>query len=335
MNMDDLLKYVCENISNNKITNFDYVINNIPYKIIIMPSNKEIGINIPSLLAIPLSENMNRKIIVESNNMESENLNDIVSQGKDTLLRLINLTSLSPVVIPLIPSYKDKPYFQQLSKECFGLKEDDSLYRIDEQVINIINQARNIIKSITGIDVDDKVFLNGYSASGVFAQRFSLLYPEIIDTVCIGGASGSIPLPINDLPYPLGIKDYEQITNKKFDMNSYSNIKFRYYVGEYETKAKSNSRFDEKGNNAPMHDMSYFDRSIPVETGEKQRQLFGQDMFERARNTIDKLKSIGIDIEHYIIKGRSHNNNEGIGVNEIADNYIHECYNECVNNKIL
>ena len=53
------------------------------------------------------------------------------------------------------------------------------------------------------------------------------------------------------------------------------------------------------------------------------------------KNTIDKLKSIGIDIEHYIIKERSHNNNEGIGVNEIADNYIYECYNECVKNKIL
>ena len=118
-------------------------------------------------------------------------------------------------------------------------------------------------------------------------------------------------------------------------MESYSNIKFRYYISEYETKIKSNTRFDEKGNNAPLHDMSYFDRSIPVEIGQKQRKLLGQEMFQRARNTIDKLKLMGIDVEHYIIKGRAHNNNEGIGVNEIADKYINECYNEFVKNETL
>ena len=170
MNMKELINYICENISNDKITNFDYAINNIPYKFIIMPSNKEIGINIPSLIAIPLVENMSRKLIVESNNMESDSLSDIVSQGKDTLFRLINLTSISPVVIPLIPSYKDKPYYQQLSKECFELEEDNSLYRIDEQIVNIINQAKSIIKNISNIDVEDKIFLNVYSSSGVFAQ---------------------------------------------------------------------------------------------------------------------------------------------------------------------
>ena len=32
--------------------------------------------------------------------------------------------------------------------------------------------------------VNDKIFLNGYSSSAVFAQRFSLIHPEIIETAC-------------------------------------------------------------------------------------------------------------------------------------------------------
>lgn len=63
--------------------------------------------------------------------------------------------------------------------------------------------------------------MNGYSASGVFAERFSLLHPDIIDTVCIGGASESIPVISDILDYPLGIKDFSKITGLSFDIDNY------------------------------------------------------------------------------------------------------------------
>ena len=72
--------------------------------------------------------------------------------------------------------------------------------------------------------------------------------------------------------------------------------------------------------------------AIDYDSFKKQRELLGKDMFQRARNTIDKLKSIGIDIEQYIIKGRSHNNQSGIGVNEIGDQIIKECFMDTINN---
>ena len=39
-----------------------------------------------------------------------------------------------------------------------------------------------------------------------------------------------------------------RILSKEFDYESYSKIQFRYYVGEFETQNKSNTRFDELGN---------------------------------------------------------------------------------------
>lgn len=170
----------------------------------------------------------------------------------------------SPIVVPLIPSYKDSPYFQQLSQECFSLSSNDRNYRIDEQVVRIIDKAKSILQTERGLIAEDRIFLNGYSSSGVFAQRFALLHPEIVETACIGGASGSIPIPTEKLAYPIGVADYEALTGKKFDLESYSKIKFRYYVGELETQNKTDSRVDDNGNPAPMHDMSYFDRSVPI-----------------------------------------------------------------------
>lgn len=333
MSNEELFKKIENELFNGKDSEIDYIINGIKYRIKFISYDYEKGINISSIVAVPLTENISKNMIFEANNMESEKNSDILSQGIDTLRRLSILTQEEPgiIVVPLIPSYKDAPYFQQLSKECFDLPKDDLLYRVDEQIVRMIAKTKNMVLNEFGINLDNKIFLNGYSSSGVFAQRFSLLHPEMIDTVCIGGASGSIPVPSDDLDYPLGVKDYEELMGKKFDFEQYKDIKFRYYVGEYETFKKSNCRYDDNGEFAPMHDMSYFNRSVPIDAGKKQRELFGKDMFERANRTVQVLKSLGLNIEHHIIKGRGHNNYKDIfGVNELGDRFITDSYREFI-----
>ena len=272
MNKDEFIRYVSSELEHGRDIDLEYQINGIPYKIKFLATDMNKGINIPSILAIPLSENTNGQLVVEANNLESGNLQEIIEQGTQTGIRLAQLTRdlPSPIVIPLIPSYRDYPYLQQLSQECFSISRDDRNYRIDEQVVRIIGRAKSILEKERGLVVKDRIFLNGYSSSGVFAQRFALLHPDIVETACIGGASGSIPIPTEKLAYPLGIADYESLTGKRFDLESYSKIKFRYYVGELETQNKSDSRFDDFGQPAPMHDMSYFDRSVPTEVGKYQ-----------------------------------------------------------------
>lgn len=335
MNNNELIRYVCAELKNDRNVDLEYQINGLSYKIKFLAADINKSINIPSIIAIPLSEKINNQLVLESNNLESNNLEDIIKQGVQTGIRLAGLTRdlPGPIVIPLIPSYNNYPYLQQLSKECFSISTDDKNYRIDEQVIKIINNAKSIIEKETGLTIQDKIFLNGYSSSGVFAQRFSLLHPEIVDTACIGGASGSIPIPTEKLAYPIGIANYESLTGKKFDLESYSKIKFRYYVGELETQNKSDSRVDGFGEPVPIHDMSYFDRSVPIDVGKLQRNILGTEMFFRAENTIKILQNLGIDIQHKIILGRNHNNKNGIGVNELGDRFIIETYRNSIKNE--
>ena len=337
MNKDKFTKYVSNELANGKDVEIESMLNGIPYKIMFLAIDSDNGINIPSILAIPLSNEVNNQIIVEANNLESEDSKEIIEQGVQTGYRLACLTCdlPAPIIIPLIPSHKNYPYLQQLSIECFDIPKGDKNYRMDEQVVRIINKSKNILRDDIGLIVSDKIFLNGYSSSGVFAQRFALLHPNVVETACIGGASGSIPVPTKDLSYPLGIADYEQLTGRTFDFEKYSKIKFRYYVGELETQNKSNTRVDNFGNLAPMHDMSYFNRSVPVDVGKKQREIFGEDMFSRAKRTIQVLKSLGIDIQHKIILGRGHNNIDGIGVNELGDKIISDTYKNTIADRKL
>lgn len=332
MENEKLLEYISKEVKEGRNVDLDYVINQIPYKIRFQKPDFEKGINIPSIIAIPLAEKISKRIILESNNFETDNFENIINQGIETGSKLVNLTKDKPgvILVPLIPNGKNQIYFQQLSRGCFELEPEDNCYRIDEQIVKMIDEAKITVKEETGVDLEDKIFLNGYSSSGVFAQRFSLLHPELIHTACIGGASGSIPVPIKNIGYPIGISDYKELTGKEFDMDSYCEIDFTYYVGELETINKVNTRFDDDGNPAPMHDMSYFDVSVPSSVGRKQREIFGYNMFERAQKTVEALKAMGIKIEHYVIPGRSHNNRSGKGVGDLADPIINNAYNSSI-----
>ena len=297
--------------------------------------------SLPYLLFIPDNLEGNERLIVESNNCESENQEEVLRQATKTLDRLGTLMDQkAPVLIPIIPSYPNRPYYQQLSRDMFYEKD---VQHIEEKFNKTISEALERVEKISDKKLDYKVFLNGYSSSGVFAQRFALFHPERIDTLCVGGASGSIPIPTEEMPYPLGV---EGIT--PFNKEAYSKIRFRYYVGEYETvnmayydeNHKEDARKDIVDDKdvvvtAPMHDMTYFPRSVPVDVGKKYRDKFGKDYFDRLENVTLLYKNRGFDFESEIIKKRAHRNltvngKKYVGVNEKADSIIKSAYEESI-----
>ena len=314
----DIIQNIINNINYEQSVSFDFEGVHVEY------INEG---NVPYILVIPPNIEDGSVISFEANNLETENNQELLISALNTSYRLFKNTN-SIVVVPLIKSKKNEPYYQQLSKECFELPSNHPMYRLDMQIVDIINKVKNRIFELYGITVNDKIFLNGYSSSGVFAQRFSLLHPDIIDTVCIGGASGSIPVISDILDYPLGIKDFSKITGLSFDIDNYKKIKFRYYVGELEDVRKSFDRYDDNHNYAPMHDMSYFNRSVPVDVGKMQRSLFGNNLLLRSQKIINYLQNKEIDISQTIFLGRSHNNESGVGVNELGDEFIYKIYNE-------
>lgn len=261
--------------------------------------------NIPFILITPSHIEQNQTMVMETNNLEDSNFENLVLEalknGKDLMDTFKGNT---PILVPILPG-ESNPYYQQLSRECFNNGQ-----RPDLDIVDVINKAKNIMQNEYDMQVNDKIFLNGYSTTGCFAQRFSLIHPELIEGACIGGSSGSIPIPTTKLDYPLGIRNFKEIFGKDFDMESYKKIYFDYYVGELEDYIKSNNRTDEYGNSAPMHDMSYFDKSVPKNVGQAQRDLLGANMFKRAEKTIEILKSIGIDIKHSILPRIIHNDAE-------------------------
>ncbi|MBR3720781.1 MAG: hypothetical protein IKN09_03475 [Clostridia bacterium] len=259
---------------------------------------------IPFILVTPAHIQDGQTLIVNTNNNETTNQNDLFLQAMGEAKDLNNyLKGSAPILIPILPSLGQiPPYYQQLSAECFKNGE-----RPDLDIVQCINSAKKIMKNEHGVNLNDKVFLNGYSAPGVAAQRFALLHPELIDTLCVGGASGSIPIPSSQLDYPLGTKNFRQLFGQDFNEEAYRKITFNYYVGELETLTESTDR---NGKIYPMHDMSYMERSVPPKQGAKYRQMYGQDMFARADNIVKILRKDGYKISHQVLLNIAHNERE-------------------------
>ena len=102
MNKDEFIRYVSSELEHGRDIDLEYQINGIPYKIKFLATDMNKGINIPCILAIPLSENTNGQLVVEANNLESENFQEtngiIVHNVKPELVHFIRscLSSVKP-----------------------------------------------------------------------------------------------------------------------------------------------------------------------------------------------------------------------------------------------
>ena len=123
---------------------------------------------LPYILVIPESLDEEKELIVESLNFEGTNvINKIVTHVVENLKDMVEVIDDAPILIPFTPDTRGGiPYYQQLSRECFQEASDGEYEinypRVDLQIINTINNAKNKIKKETGKNVANKIFLNGY-----------------------------------------------------------------------------------------------------------------------------------------------------------------------------
>ncbi len=267
------------------------------------------GSMFPYILVYPKTIDENCELIVDTlntlNTHSTKEREVTFIDGAEQIGKYVRSQINAPMLYVYVPrENENEPYYQQLARECFT-SNDLKYPRCDLLVKQSILDAQKRLKSISGKDVSDKIVLNGYSTSGVFAQRFAEIHPEIISKAIIGATTGSIPIPSKDLDWPFGIRNFEELFGKKFDEESYKKIQFAYYVGELEAKETSNRR-DENGNIVPMHDISYLTISSPEDIATRYRAMFGINLNERFKNAINWYKQHGYKITSKIYKGADH-----------------------------
>jgi hypothetical protein len=214
--------------------------------LIVIGKNPEKGFYNDYILFIPKGTVRNKKIflLVEPNN--TGKITDSMEVHKEYAIHLASVSSVGnniskelriPLLVPIFPRPASQPlvYTHALDRDVM-LEKSVELKRLDLQLLQMINDAKNILMGLEVI-VDDKIFMNCFSASATFTNRFSFLHPEKIKALAIGGFNGELMLPQNKINgikinYPVGTNDFKKLFSKNFDKDMYQAIPQFIYMGK-------------------------------------------------------------------------------------------------------
>ena len=214
--------------------------------LLLVKKNPEKGFYHDYILFIPKETPINKMVVllVEPNN--TGKVTDSMEVHKKYAIGLASVSSVGnnvstmlkiPLLVPIFPRPASHPlvYTHALDRDVM-LDELPGLERLDLQLLEMIDDAKTVLASLN-VQVAPKFFMNGFSASGTFTNRFSLLHPEKIKALAIGGFNGKLMLPINEingieLNYPLGTNDFNKLFDKTFDLDTYKTIPQFIYMGK-------------------------------------------------------------------------------------------------------
>lgn len=187
-------------------------------------------------------------------------------------------------------------YTHALDRDTLTTERAD-LKRIDLQLIAMIDQARTVLAA-DGIQTDEKVLIQGFSASGMFANRFTFLHPDRVKAATIGSPGGWPIVPAasfrgEQLPYPAGIADLESLTGVPFDPDAYDSVPQLIYMGSLD----DNDSLDFTDGWDEPH-------ALVVD------RLFGIDPLSRWDDAESLYRDAGADAQFLLIDGVGHDRKE-------------------------
>lgn len=221
--------------------------------LIVIPANPERGFFWPYVLALPEQLDPARPIMVEPNNdgrvgaPPRYHLKWALFSATRNLKR-ISGPSGGVTLVPVFPRPLDRTvggenlYTHALTREAL-LTKQQKLKRIDLQLAAMIDDAEVKLRA-SGIIVPKRVFVTGFSAAGVFANRWAALHSERVAGVAVGGIGGLpiIPRSGEELTYPLGISDIAEIIGAEFDLETYKMIPMLMFQGNNDSNDSIHNR---------------------------------------------------------------------------------------------
>ena len=219
----------------------------VPGETTLTEADPDLGFEYPFFVYVPtaVADEDGGSILVEPNNTGTSTDTFLEHQSAaETLVergvgRTISDELAVPLLVPVFPRPRSDPvdwehYVHALDAETMAI-EDGALHRIDLQLLDMVDHARNQLEAI-GYEADERILMNGFSASGNFVNRFPALHPDRVRSVTAGGINGTALLPTSEaaghrLPYPIGVDDVEALTGDPFDDEAWADVAQFVYMG--------------------------------------------------------------------------------------------------------
>ncbi|MGQ7868475.1 hypothetical protein [Sunxiuqinia sp. sy24] len=216
-------------------------------QLVYVEANQQQGFNFPYFIFLPneMPADKERYLIVEPNNsgFASDKFEEHLEQAQRLASNSYYLGNYiaqqlqHPLLVPVFPRPKTdwQIYTHALDRDAMN-QHDNELKRLDLQLLAMIDDAQKRLHNL-GYTTKEKILMTGFSASGTFGNRFSLLHPEQILAVAAGGLNGLLMLPTDSLQgkvlnYPLGTHDFESRFEKSFNSQAFQSLPQFLFMGE-------------------------------------------------------------------------------------------------------
>ena len=199
------------------------------------------GFNFPYYLLIPQGISLDKPIylLVEPNNTGVGSSFKSLDRNAKESIETCSASSVArklkiPLLMPVFPRPGGTLYTHALDRETLLIRDGD-LKRIDLQLIAMIAHAQTLLRH-NDVKVNEKIFMNGFSASGTFTNRFAILHPTLVRAVATGGVNCIPTFPTDQwngttMRYPVGIADIKEIAGIDFDEAAYKRVSQYIYMG--------------------------------------------------------------------------------------------------------
>jgi len=163
------------------------------------------------------------------------------SQGKAEWRSAIAREHKYILLVPVIPTSPGYTLYPAAFDVNSFLDSTETFYQRADIKINLM--IDQLIKDLQtdGYNVQKKVFVEGFSTGGMFAQRYALLHPERVQAVAAGHCGGFLTLPEVEhedieLNWPAGINGFLSLVGSEFNRDAYMQAPQIIYIGEDDTE---------------------------------------------------------------------------------------------------
>jgi predicted esterase len=195
----------------------------------------------PELRREPKLQKETHTILVIPNNT-GKSSDDLSVHETDVKKRMTQSGVIGRLIKPAIlmpvfprPATDWQIYTHALDRDAL-LTDKKEFARFDLQLVAMIDDAREHLKK-DKLKFDERVFITGFSASAMFANRFTFLHPDRVKAAAIGSPGGWAIAPAanykeKSLRYPIGVNDFKTVTGKKFDLKKAQKVPMFIFLGD-------------------------------------------------------------------------------------------------------
>ena len=181
------------------------------------------GYNWWSYVPVSLQKTETAYILLEMSYQGFEDYVALTNDVKNNVIQWISTAEENKYIIVTAgaPRHFGNGYYPQgINMHSLDPLTPDFYYRPDLKVNNIISE---LISNLTdaGYSPCNKILVAGFSAGGMWSNRYTLLHPERVLAAAMGQAGGWLAMPIAEhngstLNWPMGINNFYNLTGTDY-----------------------------------------------------------------------------------------------------------------------